>query len=226
MIARPSFIRPRLKLRTQESTINGLTLLQRTHIPKYIPYFIFLVELYIRNRSVQAASYPNMQAVISSSIGVNPRLAGPFHTSFLGSRHALNSRNTNKSCKKRTFSPQAIATPPTFSSGSAPTANQAPEEGLQASSSSSFDWKDYWYPVVFEHDVAPGQLYKFTLLNTPIVIWRDGAAVRAFKDACPHRLVPLSEGRIAPSGCLECPYHGKNYIMYQFSASLSFFLDC
>jgi phenylpropionate dioxygenase-like ring-hydroxylating dioxygenase large terminal subunit len=48
------------------------------------------------------------------------------------------------------------------------------------------------------------------LLNTPIVIWRDGAAVRAFKDACPHRLVPLSEGRIAPNGCLECPYHGTD----------------
>jgi hypothetical protein len=152
-----------------------------------------------------------MQAVISCSTGVNPRLLGPFHTSFLGSRHAFKRTNIKKSSKGRAFSPQAIATPPTYSSGSlAPTtANQAPEEGFQSSAASVFDWKDHWYPVVFEHDVAPGQLYKFTLLNTPIVIWRDGAAVRAFKDACPHRLVPLSEGRIAPNGCLECPYHGE-----------------
>jgi Rieske [2Fe-2S] domain len=153
-----------------------------------------------------------MQVVIYSSNRLNPRLAGPKNTSFLGSRRALNCNNSSKTSKRHTFSPQTIATPPTYSSGgSAPTAaNQAPEEGLQSSSSASFDWKDHWYPVVFEYDVAPGQLYKFTLLNTPIVIWRDGAAVRAFKDACPHRLVPLSEGRIAPNGCLECPYHGKN----------------
>ncbi|KAH7622547.1 hypothetical protein Ndes2526B_g03378 [Nannochloris sp. 'desiccata'] len=152
-----------------------------------------------------------MQAVISSSIGASPRLVGPFHSFFLGSRHTFKCKNIKKSSKGHALSPQAIATPPTYSNGSLTTANQAPEEGFQSSSASSFDWKDHWYPVVFEHDVAPGQLYKFTLLNTPIVIWRDGAAVRAFRDACPHRLVPLSEGRIAPNGCLECPYHGWQF---------------
>lgn len=31
----------------------------------------------------------------------------------------------------------------------------------------------------------------------------------ALIDACPHRLAPLSQGRVDPStGCLECPYHG------------------
>ena len=35
------------------------------------------------------------------------------------------------------------------------------------------------------------------------------------KDVCPHRLAPLSEGRIDSStGCIECPYHG-----WQFAAS-------
>jgi phenylpropionate dioxygenase-like ring-hydroxylating dioxygenase large terminal subunit len=33
-------------------------------------------------------------------------------------------------------------------------------------------------------------------------------AWRAFEDKCPHRLAPLSEGRIAEDGLLECPYHG------------------
>jgi phenylpropionate dioxygenase-like ring-hydroxylating dioxygenase large terminal subunit len=28
-------------------------------------------------------------------------------------------------------------------------------------------------------------------------------------DACPHRLAPLSQGRVDPvTGCIECPYHG------------------
>lgn len=31
-------------------------------------------------------------------------------------------------------------------------------------------------------------------------------------DACPHRLAPLSQGRVDPStGCIECPYHGWSF---------------
>lgn len=31
----------------------------------------------------------------------------------------------------------------------------------------------------------------------------------ALIDACPHRLAPLSQGRVDPNtGCIECPYHG------------------
>jgi len=31
-------------------------------------------------------------------------------------------------------------------------------------------------------------------------------------DACPHRLAPLSQGRVDPeTGCIECPYHGWSF---------------
>lgn len=34
----------------------------------------------------------------------------------------------------------------------------------------------------------------------------------AFVDACPHRLAPLSQGRVdEATGCLECPYHGWQF---------------
>ena len=35
-----------------------------------------------------------------------------------------------------------------------------------------------------------------------------------FEDRCPHRLAPLSEGRIDSSGTLMCSYHG-----WQFNSS-------
>lgn len=73
-----------------------------------------------------------------------------------------------------------------------------------------FDWKESWYPVAYIEDLDKSKLTKFTLLDQDLVIWWDKqvACWRAFNDQCPHRLVPLSEGRIAVDGLLECPYHG------------------
>jgi nitrite reductase/ring-hydroxylating ferredoxin subunit len=73
-----------------------------------------------------------------------------------------------------------------------------------------FDWQEVWYPVFYIEDLDKNKPAKFTLLERDLVIWwdRHTNAWKAFDDRCPHRLVPLSEGRIAEDGLLECPYHG------------------
>lgn len=73
-----------------------------------------------------------------------------------------------------------------------------------------FDWQEVWYPVFYIEDLDKTKPTKFTLLERDLVIWWDSHsnAWKAFDDRCPHRLVPLSEGRIAEDGLLECPYHG------------------
>jgi phenylpropionate dioxygenase-like ring-hydroxylating dioxygenase large terminal subunit len=73
-----------------------------------------------------------------------------------------------------------------------------------------FDWKEAWYPVHYLEDLDKAKLTQFTLLGQDLVIWWDRQANcwRAFEDQCPHRLAPLSQGRIAEDGLLECPYHG------------------
>jgi phenylpropionate dioxygenase-like ring-hydroxylating dioxygenase large terminal subunit len=73
-----------------------------------------------------------------------------------------------------------------------------------------FDCKEAWYPVHYLSDLDRSKLTRFTLLDQDLVIWWDRQANcwRAFEDQCPHRLAPLSEGRIAEDGLLECPYHG------------------
>ncbi|MBL1177493.1 Rieske 2Fe-2S domain-containing protein [Pantanalinema sp. GBBB05] len=73
-----------------------------------------------------------------------------------------------------------------------------------------FDVKEAWYPIHYIEDLDPAKPTRFTLLEQDLVIWWDRQAGqwRAFVDQCPHRLVPLSEGRIAEDGLLECPYHG------------------
>ena len=74
-------------------------------------------------------------------------------------------------------------------------------------------WSDQWWPVAFTRDLDPTRPKRFTLLEQDLVLWWDapGESWRAFKDVCPHRLVPLSEGRINESGQLECPYHGWSF---------------
>jgi len=74
-------------------------------------------------------------------------------------------------------------------------------------------WTEQWWPVAYLQDLDPAQPSRFTLLERDLVIWwdRSGDRWRVFPDVCPHRLVPLSEGRINRDGQLECPYHGWSF---------------
>ncbi|MEM1252592.1 MAG: Rieske 2Fe-2S domain-containing protein [Cyanobacteria bacterium P01_H01_bin.21] len=73
-----------------------------------------------------------------------------------------------------------------------------------------FDWVEAWYPVHYVEDLDQTKPTRFTLLEQDLVIWWEPQAKtwRVFVDQCPHRLAPLSEGRINEAGQLECPYHG------------------
>jgi phenylpropionate dioxygenase-like ring-hydroxylating dioxygenase large terminal subunit len=78
------------------------------------------------------------------------------------------------------------------------------------SDSNRFDWAEAWYPVAYVEDLDRTHPTRFTLLERGLVIWWEPntATWRVFEDKCPHRLAPLSEGRINEAGLLECPYHG------------------
>jgi phenylpropionate dioxygenase-like ring-hydroxylating dioxygenase large terminal subunit len=67
--------------------------------------------------------------------------------------------------------------------------------------------------VAYLRDLDRARPTPFTLLGTDLVLWWDRGAERwrAFVDVCPHRLVPLSEGRLNGAGELECPYHGWTF---------------
>lgn len=76
-----------------------------------------------------------------------------------------------------------------------------------------FNIREAWYPVHYVEHLDPARPTPFTLLGENIVLWFDpvGQNWRAFADRCPHRLAPLSEGRIDERGQLECPYHGWSF---------------
>ena len=67
-----------------------------------------------------------------------------------------------------------------------------------------------WVPLASTHELEPERPTPVRFLGQRYVCWRDNSGVwRVNDDACPHRLAPLSEGRIdRPTGTLECAYHG------------------
>lgn len=81
---------------------------------------------------------------------------------------------------------------------------------LGGSDPTIFNSQAAWYPIFFTDDLDKNKLARFTLLDQDLVIWWDQSVEtwQVFEDKCPHRLAPLSEGRVNEAGLLECPYHG------------------
>jgi phenylpropionate dioxygenase-like ring-hydroxylating dioxygenase large terminal subunit len=95
-----------------------------------------------------------------------------------------------------------------------------------------FNWNKAWYPLVPIEILDREQPHRFQLLGENIVVWNDGPVTnglfqskksrtrqskrtsgtwRAFVDECPHRKVPLSEGRVEDDGTLLCSYHAWRF---------------
>ncbi len=81
-------------------------------------------------------------------------------------------------------------------------------------SNPTFNFFQHWYPVSPIEDLKPDRPTAVTLLGKKLVIWKptNSETFRVFIDQCPHRLAPLSEGRIdEKTGHLMCSYHGWQF---------------
>lgn len=96
-----------------------------------------------------------------------------------------------------------------------------------------FNWFKAWHPLVPVEFLDDEKPHAFKLLGIDVVVWNDGPVDksplfgprkqrekgakktnghwRVFVDQCPHRKVPLSEGRIEDDGSLLCSYHGWRF---------------
>ncbi len=71
--------------------------------------------------------------------------------------------------------------------------------------------KDHWYVVGRSRQVKPGGILPVTLLGIPLVLFRTReGALGALLDRCPHRNIPLSEGRVIGDR-VQCAYHGWQF---------------
>lgn len=65
-----------------------------------------------------------------------------------------------------------------------------------------------WYAAAWSHEVGARTPLGRTVCNEPVVLWRNAdGSLAALEDACWHRQLPLSMGRLEDDG-LVCHYHG------------------
>jgi len=109
----------------------------------------------------------------------------------------------HKHVKRRTYTTLRDSNVATTHSKKAPAANAWGDK---------FRWQKAWYPLAVVADMDIGRPTKLELLGEDLVAWRDlEGHWRVFEDRCPHRSVPLSEGRIEKDGTLLCSYHGWRF---------------
>ena len=71
--------------------------------------------------------------------------------------------------------------------------------------------RDQWYVIAFSHEVQKDKPFARKCMDEPVLLFRDGAGqVAALFDRCPHRGVPLSQGKVVGDS-VECPYHGFQF---------------
>nr|XP_043631425.1 protochlorophyllide-dependent translocon component 52, chloroplastic-like [Erigeron canadensis] len=73
-----------------------------------------------------------------------------------------------------------------------------------------FDWFSQWYALMPVCDLDKRAPHGKKVMGLDVVVWWDKNedSWKVFDDSCPHRLAPLSEGRIDQWGRLQCVYHG------------------
>ncbi|KAG6629751.1 hypothetical protein I3843_14G107800 [Carya illinoinensis] len=146
----------------------------------------------------------------------------PFISTNIPSLSSRKSPTTSRDRASRRLSLPRVAAPPTTPASGE---NRQEEEdviegygvedehGEESSANAKFAWRDHWYPVSLIEDLDPLLPTPFQLLGRDLVLWFDRSAREwvAFDDKCPHRLAPLSEGRIDEAGYLQCSYHGWSF---------------
>ncbi|KAK6163773.1 hypothetical protein DH2020_000637 [Rehmannia glutinosa] len=155
--------------------------------------------------ALKASSFPSFHRPLLSTR--NPRII--FEKSVL---HIPSTQQKTKSLpinhsKKANFKIFTAISP------TAPSTEESlsPNEEIESEKKEEkFDWYANWYPVVPICDLDKRRPHGKKVMGMDIVIWwdRNENAWKVFDDSCPHRLAPLSEGRIDQWGRLQCVYHG------------------
>ncbi len=172
--------------------------------------------------------------VILNSVGAFQFPNGGVHESKSAATHLRRSRRGTGLRVPSVASPSSPQAP-AMNTVDGATSILLDDDIVEDRSSDPFDWFKSWYPIVPVEFLDAETPHAYKLMGMDIVVWNDGpidsgnpvfqprksradggakkseGQWRAFADECPHRKVPLSEGRIEDDGSLLCSYHGWRF---------------
>lgn len=130
-------------------------------------------------------------------------------TNSLGYKHTLTSSFSLVERHKPSFKTFTTVSSSSITTETANNPSAVPQVETQTQDE-KFDWYAHWYPLMPVCDLDKRVPHAKKVLGIDVVVWwdRNESAWKVFDDACPHRLAPLSEGRIDQWGRLQCVYHG------------------
>ncbi|KAL9661877.1 hypothetical protein QQ045_026705 [Rhodiola kirilowii] len=147
-----------------------------------------------------------MEALIRASYFTTTKLPSPFSDKPI-SKILLNPTPTSSFQSINSISPSK---PKRFCISSTTNAPIFESFEQETEDDEKFDWYAQWYPIMPVCDLDKRVPHAKKVLGIDIVVWwdRNENTWKVFDDTCPHRLAPLSEGRIDQWGRLQCVYHG------------------
>jgi len=69
-----------------------------------------------------------------------------------------------------------------------------------------------WIDVADEDDLTEGVPLRVLAGDAPVMLVRQGGAIRALSATCTHAGGPLDEGTLV-DGCVRCPWHGSEFLL-------------
>lgn len=70
--------------------------------------------------------------------------------------------------------------------------------------------RNAWYPAAWSRELSRNLIQRRVLGRLVVLYRKESGEVTALDDACPHRLAPLSMGRLK-GDAIECGYHGMTF---------------
>lgn len=69
----------------------------------------------------------------------------------------------------------------------------------------------WWAVATLDDFPRDGDFITFDHVDGPVILWRKGGEIRAFRNVCAHRLAKLTGKARGHCDCLTCDYHGWEY---------------
>ncbi|XP_073054663.1 flavonoid 8-hydroxylase 2, chloroplastic isoform X1 [Primulina eburnea] len=160
--------------------------------------------------ALKASSFPSFHRSVISTRNPRTKFENPiFHIPPTLQKTSSSPRTHSRRADVKVFT--AVSTAQDVLSAGEVLDFSTPEQDVEAEmKGEKFDWYAHWYPLMPICDLDKRRPHGKKVIGIDVVIWwdRNDNAWKVFDDTCPHRLAPLSEGRIDQWGRLQCVYHG------------------